>query len=354
MLCCRCQKFIVAYDGKPCEKTINAQQKGVLQWLCYDCRDACQPVTCLCGVKTIANTDGEIFVKEPELLNGQIYLCDICKKYEIKDTCHICKKMVVALGTNSDIINMNKSRLYGYSDTVACRSCWSGSKKCGVCETPVTNAKGKDDIKETFLEGATGHPTAGQYFDYRCSFCNKGGPVKNASAGQSLYLKICKWFYNSSFGLGFGLDSFPQLKVWDSHELSVMTGNQHEKSKHVYGGYSTEKKTVNIEHYLPQVMFIVTAAHELAHAWQDQKGIFNKQTDRRSEGFAEWVAYVYLEENLSSFADPEREAAKYCLEAWMKESKDPIYGEGLRDFLKIGKFSARQKILEVARVIDKP
>lgn len=99
MLCCRCQKFIVAYDGKPCEKTINAQQKGVLQWLCYDCRDACQPVTCLCGAKTIANTDGEIFVMEPELLNGQIYLCDICKKYEIKDTCHICKKMVVALGT---------------------------------------------------------------------------------------------------------------------------------------------------------------------------------------------------------------------------------------------------------------
>ena len=71
--------------------------------------------------------------------------------------------------------------------------------------------------------------------------------------------------------------------------------------------------------------------------------------ERQELGFAEWVAYVYLEGMLASFTDSEEaRAAKFYMKTCMEENPDPIYGKGLQAFLKLGGFSERAKIMQLA------
>jgi hypothetical protein len=180
-------------------------------------------------------------------------------------------------------------------------------------------------------------------------------PINKEQEALRLYRDLCKWFDSSTYGIGFTLQKYPPLKLWDSYQLHIDAGNNLEPGKHIGGVYNSKTQAICIEWKLPRVIFLASAAHELAHAWQDQQGVLSKQVPWRSEGFAEWVAYVYLERMLSSFTDPaEKKVATYYMDTLLKMNPDPIYGEGLREFLKTGTSVARERIKIMALQTDKP
>ena len=186
--------------------------------------------------------------------------------------CMYCKKEV----DNSEIVVVSQgSELEKNAPQIKlCAKC-NKLPKCGVCHAPTTNL-----VDELPL----------------CKGCEHFKPIYMGKADAQKITEEVRQVLASAFKLNIKQKITVEL---DSSE------NIHQKTHSWTFAYNAGGKIVypypDDLPAMPRIRYCYIAAHELAHSWYSENGPFEKDNDpeldidRNNEGFAEFVAWCYLE-----------------------------------------------------------
>lgn len=102
---------------------------------------------------------------------------------------------------------------------------------------------------------------------------------------------------------------------------------------------SSCKHTIYIFDYLPKIQFAGVLAHEMLHAWQNEKGI--SLLPAYTEGFCNVGSYVVYEAINTDLA-------RFLIKR-LKEDPSPVYGEGFRKVVAV--YKQKMNLQEVIHFI---
>jgi hypothetical protein len=163
-----------------------------------------------------------------------------------------------------------------------------------------------------------------QYSDGRliCGLCKKMAILDDVSANQSRR-KVLGQLENVGF---LGIPKNIKITLAHPQILSAHSRKSHTSGLTLSHFHFSDYKRVGITHQigilygLPKIEFEAVMAHEFLHVWQQENNI--RFSLLYAEGLCELGGFlVYSEEN--------SDLAKHLLQK-MKNSKDPVYGNGFR------------------------
>ena len=266
---------------------------------------------------------------------GEFIYCDKC--YNSQNKCSICKRPAANL-------------LYDGKNYV-CSSCQSSLPKCAGCGALINGQAWK-------------MPGDGKIF---CDKCHSSGDACDVCgvpipAGQATVLekkrKICLTCRDSSITdpkeaeriyaeitalmekkLNLKLKTPVPIKMVSREEMKKVAGKNIKETDRLFGLFVSEKKKGYIYFLFgtPRHITLYALAHEFTHAWQNENAV-KDQSDKISEGFAEWCAYKMLVEK------DDREAAKL-----VENREDDVYGRGFRYFKNLEEKSSIASVVQHAR-----
>lgn len=154
-----------------------------------------------------------------------------------------------------------------------CGACIASRPRCYTCGLPVSEQHWQ--LHDGTLRCAVCHQTA----VYDMARAQQLFDETVRSLEQSLGLRL-------GVGVQFGMADAPSLRQLHT---------AHTPGERVFGLYRRHdsRRTVTLLYGLPLLVFRATAAHEYAHAWENEHCPLLDRDDIR-EGFAEWVAYRHL------------------------------------------------------------
>lgn len=154
---------------------------------------------------------------------------------------------------------------------------------------------------------------------YTCGQC-RATAVSEPQEAERIYQRVVQIMAGP---LGMGLNIVPRLAMVDHRQLAELLRERPEAStqeeERVFGFFQRRgrRRTIYVEHSLPQIVLMEILAHEYAHAWQGERCPLLRDPLMR-EGFAQWAAY-----HLFMVLGATKKAAS------LKERTD-LYGQGLR------------------------
>lgn len=353
------EEFRVLKDGKDVERA----------WFCTDCNNR-KPLLCIGNCYTVLGVGNREVAHSTPIFNPLLKknmeekLCDACLTFPLKWCPGPCGRLIGVAGKTTNIAAKMCSTYWGeYS---YCVDCCIGAKACVLCGLPAANSNGKA------FPGAELRKCEN---DYRCSVCSSSRvPEKSA---KDCFDRVYGWL--GSLGLSF---EKPDLVIAKQEIIQERTKNLDttEKGTHTYGVTSyvapstsgaKPKSIIYIDDLLSPMHFMLVVAHELAHAWQNEKQILPilekgktmlpseyrailKARLQFKEGFAEWITYKCLHALVSK---EELGQKQTLVEFQVREGKlrgntDQIYGDGMRYFLKMEREKGLQKVIETIQAVQ--
>ncbi len=254
------------------------------------------------------------------ILSDNRKYCENCQKKmtnTISSQCISCKRTI-------------KGTYYKMSDgTRCCETCYKSLPHCSNCNNVVT----KDTIQ--------------QDQDYKlCKNCAKTA-INDFNSLMGVWMDVKKSIkQNTRIEVVFDENNLaletkaiikksgePNREGYSVSKRITTTANGIKTHRDIYNIY-TQKG-------LPYTRMFAVLCHEYAHVFLYRENFENAQNQEKifAEGFAEWLAYkCCLGENLT------KEAAK------IKNSKNPVYGEGIRKMLRLEqKLGGTQAVIDYAK-----
>lgn len=210
-----------------------------------------------------------------------------------------------------------------------CQACCQERPPCGSCGAPLTDERW-------------------QLSDQRliCAYC-QAGAIFSTQEAVDLFTEI-KARLSSNPGIKLNIPTglflvgqdqlYEILRQHPAYSKRGVMGAPEQGSPELLGIYLRHgmKRGIYILTGLPRRLFIQTAAHEYAHAWQGEN-CPTLSSELIQEGFAEWIAYRAVR----MFGYPGG------LEQMLK--RQDIYGEGLRWALNYEEREGAQAVLAACR-----
>jgi hypothetical protein len=171
-----------------------------------------------------------------------------------------------------------------------------------------------------------------------CTACHRTAVYEPPEA-QALFQSVAHVVIGQ---LGLGLSVGVDLTLVDQHHLQRLMARAsaalYDDPTQVMGLFVRRghKRAMYILYGLPRILLIQTIAHEWGHAWQGENCPLLHDPLVR-EGFAEWVAY----KTLQTLGAVKRMA--------LMEQQDGLYGQGLRDMLRLERSTGLSGVLSFCR-----
>lgn len=170
-----------------------------------------------------------------------------------------------------------------------------------------------------------------------CGQCHATA-VYNLSSALPIYEQV-RAIVTDKLGLGLNVPTVLVLLGRDQlYTLLQEVNHSTDQITHLLGIYLRRgrKRAIYAQSGLPRLLLMQVIAHEWGHAWQMENAPL-LETPQAREGFAEWVAYKSMEI-----------AGAHQVLARMKSRSD-LYGQGLRDVLRIETECGTQGVLAWCR-----
>jgi hypothetical protein len=327
-------------------------------------------VRCTACGKTIAEgnywkTGGKVFC---ETCHNTLPRCGRCQApltmafpLEGKNICEDCLKGLPRCAS----CGRPMIRYYSKDREILCAACFDRkSPHCSMCGAVMTGKYQKNGNrftgiqKEYCLDCIRNYPEC-----YACGeLAGRGGrtlqngrsiceeclrtAVFDLPGARVLYEEVASFM---GARMGMRLNELPSLSLVTTEELAALQNYQSRNvgtdqmglytSKHItvirneVRSDMTRDPRVHILQGLPREAMAPVMAHELAHGWSAEK--LNKPRDPETEeGFAEWMAYKYLQ------------AAGGMQQMKHMESRTDLYGRGLQRMLELEARGGSKAVLE--------
>ncbi|OGF57803.1 MAG: hypothetical protein A2497_03060 [Candidatus Firestonebacteria bacterium RifOxyC12_full_39_7] len=251
--------------------------------------------------------------------------CDICKRpdanliYDGKIyICSSCQSSLPKCAGCGAIINGQAWKMLE-TEKIYCNKCHSTGDVCDVCSSPIPGGQA------TVLEKKRNI----------CLTC-RDSSVADLKEAESIYMEVVAFMDKR---LNLRVKETVPIKMVSREEMKKVASNNIKEKDRLFGLFVTEKKKGCIYFLFgtPRYMTLYTLAHEFVHAWQNENAVKN-QSDKISEGFAEWAAHKILIEK------DDREAARL-----IENRTDDIYGAGFKYFKKLEEKSSTSSVIQHAR-----
>jgi hypothetical protein len=289
-----------------------------------------------------------------------VKLCDTCNNNDKKIWCYGKCNRILRVGGNPVATAYRP-----YSPNMSfCLECENGAERCTLCGAPAAK-----DGQGFPLTGYVGKDRRHRS-QYRCAYCFSCRV--DSSAETAAYNQVYEWIVARPY-----LNKFTKPAHWvimtdrleeaynNSLEERIQIKNSENPSNVDLFGFclgepqsdGTYKNTIYIEKFLPRAWFAATAAHELTHAWHYAQGLKMRPSQGTKEwisykqvleGFAQWMAYQYLQDLIKQ-GGLWKDEAPIVMEA-IAASKDEIYGVGFQLFTTSEK-SGVGAVMDLARSI---
>lgn len=303
--------------------------------------------TSLIGGQTICNrcvTQAKVCATCGKLIQGTYWrasdgkrvFCDSC--YNTLPRCSLCSLPIGNSPLDANIPLVHGKRI--------CHNCYMTAPRCRGCGDPIVG------LAYTY-EGETGRfcstCQAGPHCSacglplgdggwelpdgrFACDTCNRTA-VSSLSEAKSLMRKV-QSLLNRELGITIRNNYDFQLVKKDNPDLQITSPVKNNE----LGLFVMEngKFSIYILGGLPRELFVETAAHELAHAWQAENCPLNQPPLIR-EGFAQWVAARILVNQ------------RYDKTLLALARRKDVYGDGYRHFLNIENQQGRLQVFETAK-----
>lgn len=319
-----------------------------------------------------ANVEGKYWT-----IGDKIY-CDAC--YKALPHCGLCQAPML--------------RFFSFEGKSICEDCFKGLPRCASCGQPMIRyySKDKELLCANCLEKKSAHCSlcgsmlVGKYKlisnrftglkkEY-CQTCLQKYPecfacgdlagegsetLKNGYSICAVCLRTAifdpaeaRRLYEAvagyvSYLMGMRLKELPSLTLVTPEELAALQNYQSKQvgtdqmglytSKHVtiirneLRSDMTKDPKIHVLHGLPRGAMATVMTHELAHAWSAERNNRPKKAEIE-EGFAEWVAYKYLQ------------SLGHNQEMKTMESRTDIYGRGLNRMLQLERRGETKAVLK--------
>ncbi len=303
---------------------------------CYESYPHCK--ICSAPMKKYYEIDGKKIC--PHCYNFKLIRCSGCNtplfNYWIKDGRKYCKKCLDDMAEKCGICN---KPLYGKFWIVTsmvtgeekkfCDSCKNSSHTCYICGMPM-----KSSIKPL---------SDGRYICENCT----GKTLRNTGEYETIFNDVRKRFEK----IGLQVRHKPTLNVVDLNTLKRIQketegintlGDKmgYYRCTKMQGTNAFGRKFSNIVRAdiyildsIPGDVAFRVLSHELAHAWHEER-ISKRKPQLIIEGFAEWVSYNLLKQKGL------KQMAKSMT------GRNDVYGQGLKEMLKIQKNRGFKGVLE--------
>lgn len=171
-----------------------------------------------------------------------------------------------------------------------------------------------------------------------CARCHQTA-IYDPARARALFERVARIVTDQ---LGLGLNVGTDFAPVDRHHLQRLA---EEARPSLYGNPDEvvglfvrkgHRRVMYVLFGLPQIRLIQTIAHEWAHAWQGENCPLLEDPLIR-EGFAEWVAYKTLQ------------AMGAVKKMSLMEQQDGLYGEGLREMLRLERERGVSGVLDFCR-----
>lgn len=288
----------------------------------------------LCG-RAVAPNEYRVFKRANKPQSKGLVICAECER--AKPRCAVCQTPMpaerAAIGICHDCLREGLrcrycgARIRGEyvllngNDGPYCAKCMRTRAQCDLCGAPA------GDGAVTFADGRV-----------VCERCRQTA-ITDPREANALFERVVDLLGNT---LGLRLNVRPQLALVDHARLVELARNAAAENGHdsekALGLFvrAGRKRFIYLQEYLPRILLIQVAAHELAHAWQGENCPLLRDAMLR-EGFAEWVAYHALLR-----LDAQKKVAQ------MLQRRDD-YGDGLRRLLEVEKQQGVAAVLQSCR-----
>lgn len=257
-------------------------------------------------------------VLERAVKEGNGVLHDHCHRDAVR--CAVCKK------------GIHQGRyIQSYGDNFH-SSCYKNASKCKLCKSPLIDGQGSYHIgchanaDKCYI---CTEPLVGTYYTDlydrmicrkhpgpRCDICQTPEVAWTLDDGRHLckrcdktavfpqddVVKLTRKVRDVLEAMGFVIEHDIFVELVDQVAMNEIRG----KGSQQVGRFKREIKdgketwTISVLYGLPKSYFNAVIAHELAHAWQTEHCIPN-QHEQVTEGVAELIAYLYLQETGQDF-----------------------------------------------------
>jgi hypothetical protein len=305
----------------------------------------------------------------------QVKLCDTCRDPSRERIwCNgNCNSLLQVKGNPARV----KYMTFKESQLNFCRLCEQDvTATCTVCGAYVANSR------DVFPDvGYAGKNLQGQ-IQYRCAYCYVRKFASQTE--QTVSMEIYNWIVKqSNLGIKFAK---PNVEVVSTEVLLSKRRDLLESLQSEVGanpanfdvrGYCSSglqpngsyKSIVYVERYLPRAKFVAVVAHEMTHAWQSEQQFKNgfkepeqpgknaSSQERQNwqnykkveEGFAQWMAYMYLQAKIDQGVEWKDEAQNAQTD--IENFDDEIYGTGFTYFSKVWQKGGSNGVMQLASAI---